>query len=198
MLLTIASTAHSAEGLYVSGNVGAAVPIDSDMTDPTLPGVVITFESDTGIAAGIALGYDFGNNVRAEAEYAYQQNNFSTASLNGVATVPITSGDSTTHAGLLNGYYDFANGSAFTPFISAGVGFAQVEISPIVIGAAAVPGFDDTVFAYQVGAGVGFAVSPTVTIDVKYRYFGTSNIEVGTTRFEYSSHNVYAGVRVGF
>ncbi len=63
------------------------------------------------------------------------------------------------------------------------------------------PGFendDDTVFAYQVGAGVGYAVTEKVSFDVKYRYFATSDPEFDTTKAEYSSHNVYAGIRVTF
>lgn len=199
MLLSIASIAHSAEGPYVSGSVGAAIPVDSDVTDSTLPGLALTFESDVGIAAGVALGYDFGNNFRAEIEYAYQKNDLDTATLAGVAVIAVV-GDTTSHAGLLNGYYDFTNTTVFTPFISAGVGFARVEINEFNIPGSGLPNAnaDDTVFAYQVGAGVGYAVNPTLTIDVKYRYFGTADPEFTTTTIEYSSHNVYAGIRVAF
>lgn len=203
MLLSISSVAHSAEGFYVGGNVGAAIPVDVDQTSTGLPGVPATMESDTGIAAGIALGYDFGNNFRVEVEYAYQQNDMDKFTLQGVL-LPITSGDITTHAGLLNGYYDFANSSPFTPFISAGVGMANVEHSAWSRAGApyiTTPS-DDTVFAYQASAGVGFAVTPTVTIDVKYRYFGTEDLELTypavTITSEHSSHNFYAGVRVAF
>jgi len=196
MLISFASISHSAEGLYVSGNIGAAMPVDSDST---APGVLLTIESDTGIALGVALGYDFGNNFRTELEYAYQQNDLSTTTLNGVITAPVTSGDTTSHAGLLNGYYDFNNNSVFTPFISGGVGFATIDISNIVTGgvttAAAV---SDTVFAYQVGAGVSLAVSDALSIDLTYRYFATADAKSGTTTAEYSSNNIYLGARVGF
>ena len=201
LLLTIASTAHCAEGLYVSGNVGASIPVDSDMIDSAVPGLTMTFASKTGIAAGIALGYDFGNNTRLEAEYAYQQNDMDTVSTIGV-TLPITAGDTTVNAGLINGYYDFANGSAFTPFISAGAGLAKIDVSPLTIAGATSTAIDDTVFAYQASVGVGFAASPTVTIDVKYRYFGTADPTFtypgGTVSGEYSSHNFYGGVRIAF
>jgi len=34
---------------------------------------------------------------------------------------------------------------------------------------------DDTVFAYQIGAGAGYAVNKNITIDLKYRYFATED-----------------------
>jgi len=198
MLFSIATTAHSAEGLYIGGNIGAGVPVDSDMTDTTLPGVLLTFESDTGVALGVALGYDFGNNFRTEIEYAYQQNDLNSVTLSGVGTVPITSGNSSSHSGLLNAYYDFNNDSAFTPFITAGAGFSTIDISDIVIGGVTTAAVSDTVFAYQVGAGVSLSASDTVSIDLTYRYFATANPEFTTTTMEYSSHNLYVGARVGF
>jgi opacity protein-like surface antigen len=37
------------------------------------------------------------------------------------------SGDASSLAVMINGYYEFPNKSAFTPFITEGIGFAQVE-----------------------------------------------------------------------
>lgn len=36
----------------------------------------------------------------------------------------------------------------------------------------------DGLFAFQLGAGVGFQVSPTVTVDAKYRYFASADPEI--------------------
>jgi len=49
-----------------------------------------------------------------------------------------------------------------------------------------------TAFAYQLGLGVGVEVHKNVIIDFKYRYFVTSNLDIGDYSLEYSSHNVYA------
>lgn len=198
MLLSISSIAYSAEGSYVSGNLGLAILSDSNVTDSTVPGISIEIESDSGLALGVAVGYAFGNNTRIEGEIAYQKNDLDKASLFGV-DVDLT-GDISSLALLLNGYYDFANESAFTPFISAGLGFAKVEVNDMNVLGSGAPSknYDDTVFAYQVGAGVGYAVNEKVTLDVKYRYFGTSDPDFDTATVEYSSHNVYAGIRVSF
>lgn len=191
------STYGSAKGHYVSGNIGLAMASDSDLTDSTIPGITVNIEYDTGLAFGLAVGYDFGN-TRVEGEIAYQKNDFNKMSLLGV-DVDLT-GDVTLLSLLVNGYYDFANSSVFTPYISGGLGFAKVEINDLNV-----PGFglssfndDDTVFAYQIGLGVGYAVNEKVTIDTKYRYFATSDIEFDTTETEFASHNFLIGVRVSF
>lgn len=196
MTLSVSSLAFSAEGPYVSGNLGLAIPSDSDLTDSTVPGITIDIESDLGLALGVAAGYAFGNNTRIEGEIAYAKNDLDKASLLGV-DVDLT-GDTSSIALLLNGYYDFKNASAFTPFINGGIGMARVKVNDINIPGSGLPDTsdDDTVFAYQVGVGVGYAVNEKVSIDVKYRYFGTSDPEFDTTESEYSSHNVYAGIRV--
>lgn len=197
LLLSAASVAYSAQGAYVSANIGVAIASDADVTDSTLPGVTLNMESDTGWAGGIAAGYAYGNNIRVEGEVTYQRNDLDKLSL-GAASLALT-GDVSNTALLLNGYYDFANSSPWTPFISAGLGVAQVNINDLNVPGSGLPNTDDkdTVFAYQVGAGVSYAVSKEVSFDVKYRYFATSDPEFDTTSTEYSSHNIYAGIRVG-
>lgn len=197
-MLSIASIAYSAGSPYMSANAGLSVPTDVDMTDPTLPGITLDVESDTGFAFGVAAGYDLGNNVRVEGEIAYQQNDLDKANLLGIDVD--LSGDSSSLALLLNGYYDFANQSAFTPFISAGLGAARVEINDFNVAGSGVPSEsdDDTVFAYQLGAGISYAINDQIDLDIKYRYFGTSDPEFDSTTSEYSSHNFYAGMRFSF
>jgi len=191
------TSVYSAEGLYVSGNGGFATASDSDLTDSTVPGVTINTEFDTGLTLGAALGYNF-NRFRVEGEISYQTNDVDKIGAQGVFFD--ATGDATALSFLINGYYDFVNRSAFTPYISAGLGFAQVEFNDLNISGSGFPGSsdDDTVFAYQIGIGVGYAVTEKVTIDVKYRYFGTEDSEYDTTEAEFASNNFLFGVRVYF
>jgi opacity protein-like surface antigen len=188
---------YSAEGLYVSGNIGFSMASDSDLTDSTVPGITVNTEFDTGLALGAAIGYDF-NKFRVEGEISYQKNEIDKIGAQGVLFVP--SGDALALSFLINGYYDIVNSSAFTPYISAGLGFAQVEFNDIDISGIGFPGSSDkdTVFAYQIGIGVGYAVTEKVTIDVKYRYFDTEDSEYDTTAAEFTSNNFLCGVRVNF
>jgi len=188
---------YSAEGLYVSGNLGFAMLSDSDLTDSTVPGITVNTEFDTGLALGAALGYDF-NRFRVEGEISYQKNDVDKIGAPGVSLN--AAGESVALSFLINGYYDFINNSAFTPYISVGLGFAQVEFNDLDISGLGFSGStdEDTVFAYQVGIGVGYALTQKVTIDVKYRYFGAEDSEYDTTKAEFASNNFLFGMRINF
>ncbi|MCK9175469.1 MAG: outer membrane beta-barrel protein [Desulforhopalus sp.] len=198
MLLSISSAAYSAEGPYLSVNVGVATPNDSDVTDSTTPYMIMDMESDSGLALGVAVGYSLACNMRFEGEFAYQENDLDKVSFYDIGAD--LTGYTSSYAFLLNSYYDFKNASPFTPFIGGGLGMAKVEINDLNFPGSGIPdeSDDDNVFAYQFGAGVAYAVNEQVSIDVKYRYFGTSDPEFETTEAEYSSNNVYAGVRIAF
>ena len=197
LTLFLAAPVYSAEGLYVSGYFGFAMASDSDLTDSTVPGVTVNTEFDTGPALGAALGYDF-NKFRVEGEISYQKNDVSQIGSQGVLLN--NTGKVTAFSFLINGYYDFINKSAFTPYISAGLGFAQVEFNNLDISGLGFSGSndEDTVFAYQVGIGLGYAVTEKITIDVRYRYIGTEDSEYDTTKAEFASNNLLFGVRVSF
>lgn len=193
----VASFAYSAEGPYISGNIGLALASDSDLTDSTVPGFTLTTEYNSGWALGAALGYDF-NMFRVEGEISYQKNDVDKLGAMGVSLD--ATGDVTAFSFLVNGYFDFINNSPFTPYISAGLGCARVEFNDFNISGSGFPSAsdDDTVFAYQIGAGIGYAVNEKVTIDLKYRYFATENPEFDTTEAEFASNNILLGVRVNF
>jgi outer membrane autotransporter protein len=196
ILLSTTSLAYSATGPYVGGNIGIAIPVDSDVSDSTLPGISVTFKSKTGIALGAEAGYNFGI-FRLEGEIAYQRNDLDKATFSG-RSVDL-SGNTSSVAFLCNGYFDFVNKTAFTPFITAGIGFARVSADIKIPTLSNISeSDDDTVFAYQVGAGVGYAVNQKVSIDLKYRYFGTSDPKFDTIKAPYSSHNIYLGMRYNF
>ena len=56
---------------------------------------------------------------------------------------------------------------------------------------------DDTVFAYQIGAGLGYKITPATMATLSYRYFGTSDptFDDGVDKIEaeYKSHNIWVG-----
>lgn len=196
-LLSVSSIAYGAAGPYVSGNIGFVMPNDSDVTN-LLPGATVTVESDNGFGLAGAMGYGFSNNVRLEAEVQYIKHSLDKTNVFGVDVN--LDGDASSLSLLLNGYYDFKNASAFTPFVSAGLGFGKTSVSDINV-----PGLgqisssdDDTVFTYQLGAGVGYAVNEKVTVDVKYRFSAFSDPELDGMTAEFSGHIIYAGVRVTF
>lgn len=196
-LCALPALAAETTGPYVSGHLGLAMPTDSTLTEA---GVSLEAEYETGLALDLALGYRFGA-ARVEGEIAYQKNDiddftFAGISLKGAGAV--FSADVNVTSFLLNGYYDFQNSSAFTPYVTAGIGLASVDAS---INLPTVPynaSDSDTVFAYQLGAGCEYAINQTVSLDARYRYFATSDPSFGATEAEFSSHNLMLGFRAKF
>lgn len=78
------TTPFSNDGVYVSGNLGVAIPMNSDVT---FGGQSIgNIKSNSGFSASGAVGYEF-NTIRLEAEVNYQQNALKSIS-NGSNTTP--------------------------------------------------------------------------------------------------------------
>lgn len=185
---------NNKRGFYVGGSLGMAALNDSDWTDSELPGVVIEVESDTGFAGHAFGGYAFENGIRLEGEIGGQFNDLNKATFQGNSIE--LDGDIEIFSFMVNGYFDFLNSSRFTPFVTAGIGSAQVYLNDFN---GSSEDYDDVVAAFQVGAGVGYALTEKVTLDCKYRYFLTSDPELdATTKVTVSSHNLYFGARVSF
>jgi opacity protein-like surface antigen len=61
----------------------------------------------------------------------------------------------------------------------------------------------DTVFAWQVGGGVGLRVNPHLLLDLGYRYFSAldpsfSDATGAEFDSEYNNHTVFLGARLDF
>jgi opacity protein-like surface antigen len=190
MLLMLPGVSLSADpGPYVSGQMGATFLNDSNYSETLDYG---TLQYKPGFAIGIAGGYNFGM-FRVEGEIGYQKNGIDTRSnCSGGTCVwrSISSGDITALSFLINGYFDFVNSSPFTPYISAGIGTANLDYK--------IENWSDydVVFAYQVGVGVAYAINKHFAVDLKYRFFATEELKTTIETFE--SHNVYLGVRYNF
>jgi len=194
------ASAYSAQGVYVSGDFGVAMANDIDVDLP-YAAEDVSLEFDTGWGALGAIGYRM-DNFRVEAEIGYQANDYDQAEFLGFGT-PL-SGDVTTLSFLANGYWDFYNTSKWTPFLTAGLGWAEVEVNDMMF-----PGDrvgwseDDGVFVWQVGAGVSYAVNPNFDVELKYRFMMTDDLELADYEDLYevdgpSSHNIYLGMRYNF
>ena len=187
-LILGSSYVFAADGPYFSGNIGAAFLTDSDISGGGVDGEL---RFDTGFVVAGAVGTSI-DSFRIEGEVSYQSNDTDEVKIDGLGSGDID-GDVTALSLLLNGYYDFNNGSAITPYLTAGIGYSNVEIDLDDLGDE-----NDGVFAYQFGAGFGFAATDNVTIDAKYRYFATEDPDFDGVDAEVASHNIYLGVRVNF
>ncbi|MFZ4524335.1 MAG: outer membrane protein [Chlorobium sp.] len=158
---------------YVSGSAGLAVLGDSEQT-------VRSYDAGYNLVGAVGLD---GGRYRLEAELGSQSNGVK----NSIRDVSMT-----TCMG--NGYLEVELPlSSFKPFVMGGVGVANVDEN---IGSGVE--VDDRVFAWQVGAGVGFTLVPLVTLDAQYRYFTTATPELAGTKYSIGTHNFMLGLRVGF
>ena len=213
-------------GWYAAFDAGTVFLEDSSSTatDP-LGSVSFDTKFDTGYGVHGAIGHSWGE-FRLEGEVSYRTNDLDTFDITNVTLAGIGSlsdvgngdfsGDVSALGFMANAWYDFNTGSPWKPFVGGGLGLARISINDVSITSLTLLGVpiplaspvpladdDDWVFAYQVGAGLGFEVTPTTTISLGYRFFGSADpdfTDLAGIPFdaEYRSHNIEIGLRISF
>jgi opacity protein-like surface antigen len=206
---TAIATEHKA---YIQFNAGAAFakPFKFSESSCSFFGGCDTYtykeDYDTGYVAGIAMGYRVADRIRLDVEGSYQgnnRNNFQASLASGGfhdTRSGSLNGERERSAFLINGYYDFKNSTAFTPFLTGGVGGYHLHLKVNGQGVS-----NDLDFAWQVGAGLNYKLDDQISFDLKYRYFGgadanlTSQASNSISRlYEVGDHQAMAGIRIGF
>ncbi|MEQ1545372.1 outer membrane beta-barrel protein [Methyloglobulus sp.] len=219
--LAIATSADAEEHkAYVQFNAGAAFApsdsVDGSLTGCTFSGASPSYcfnlkthfiqDYDPGFAGSLALGYQVADQFRLEGEVLYQSNDNGKEHFS-LSIQPVTrhshgpslpssapsKGDRERMAFLLNGYYDFKNSTAFTPYITAGMGGYHLRVKRPYGNAE-----NDLDFAWAAGAGVNYKLDDRISFDLKYRYFGGADADLKGRLYEVGDHQVMAGIRVGF
>jgi opacity protein-like surface antigen len=169
--LAFSASPASAALPYVSGSVSVASLADSGRS------------YDSGNKFGGAVGFE-GSIYRVEAEFGNQKNG-----------VKNSSKDVSMSTYMANCYCDIKPPlSSIKPFVTAGVGFANVDEHS---GAGVT--VSDRVVAWQVGAGVAYNLFPAVNLDLQYRHFGAADaVLAGAVKYGIASNHLLLGLRVGF
>jgi opacity protein-like surface antigen len=212
----MADTPAQAATNYISG-LGGISWMNNMKLDEVYQGTSnhsIDYDLGSGVNILGAIGCDYGN-YRFEAEVGYQRNNLKTGSesTNGIVDVyPYAmKGDVSVLSLMANGYYDFDLGSKVDFYATAGVGVAQVSFLDENDVIDPDPGYTghETTLAGQVGAGLAAPITDNVKLDLRYRYFATTDLTFsegagsrGQQYYTYntnvSSHSVLLGLRVDF
>jgi opacity protein-like surface antigen len=194
--LSLLSSSALANGLYVEGHAGFSIPQTSDINGLGIP-AELSFDN-SGVYGG-AVGYNFGN-FRAEGEISYRNADIDEVRFPSVPLTVSSGADISALSFMANGYYDIKTGTAFTPFVGGGLGLAVLSSNNSSSGS--VTGNDSsTVFAWQVGGGLSYALNSKLSLQASYRYFataegsfaGASNVDVS-----FASHELLAGIRYSF
>jgi opacity protein-like surface antigen len=192
--------------VYISGNVGIALTENAELTDSTIPDLEVEVGFDDNLTLSGAVGL-VGGYYRSELEVSYQEHDLDSISVSGITVDPAdfgVSGDLSILTGLVNAYFDFESGFPnLRPYVTGGLGFTNAEVNGAievvsVDGTSITDNDDDSAFAYQLGAGLGYSITDNITLDLRYRFFSAPNLEFETTETKFKSHNLSAGVRVRF
>ncbi len=199
VLLGLSGMAH-AEGLYVSGSVGAVVPHKSDFEFGATSGVSgLQYKGSykTGYGANLAMGYGFSK-VRVEGEFGYKMYDMKDLSYGGNTTS--LNSDLKVSTFMLNGYYDFKNRTRVTPYVGLGAGVVHTVLDAGQTDfLTSTKEVSDTGFGYQGIVGLGVAITQSVTLDLSYRYqAAVGDVKTSAASFDYSSSNLMAGIRYTF
>lgn len=156
-----------AEGnaIYIGGSAGLTLRADTPLSSPTLGSQEMEFSP--GYAFSGYVGYDFGNNVRLETEFSYHENQIRTGG--GEDPQAVTS------AMIFNGFYDVPLQEPWSLYFGGGIGVATAQLETISLGQAI--DANESLFAYQVEAGVSWTYNPKMTFNLGYRFFDAADPE---------------------
>ena len=211
----LTATATTDDGFAIRGMAGYAFPsgfrveaeIDyrqhkTDQMDVTSPGSLV----EVAVAQGIEA-----NRIPPGTTYAALP---ADSPLRAVLEDQVTStpqvikGDFSMLAFMANVDYDFDTGSRWVPYVGGGLGVATISVDTETEGGTPTADSSDIVFAYQVGAGLGYEfpleAGRSITVSLDWRYFATQDptftgqVTGGQFDVGISGHDIGIGVIYGF
>jgi OOP family OmpA-OmpF porin len=208
----LATPAFARDGAwYVGGEFGAMIVEDSDVQVGTVNSA-LRLRYRYGYDGDINVGYDLGS-FRIEGEVAYKKARIKSV-VNSIrlpgqgaafAQSNISSGSQSALSFMLNGMLDFGDEAGISGFVGGGAGIARVKINNARIYSNQAPYLDDSDsrFAWQVFAGVRQAITDTIDVTVKYRFFNVPNVRMTAfngqqTKMRFRSHSLLGGLTFNF
>jgi opacity protein-like surface antigen len=193
---------------YLKGFVGAANPeVDGIFDEAYRFNDFFVYHKDIKSSPlfGLGIGYGFNRWLRfdvtgeyrgssvflAQDKYPGGNGSFDRASNEADGTfLPGTNeytADIESWVGLANAYIDIGTWHCVTPYVGGGIGFASISVLGLKdvnvpnLGVAYAKDNTETNFAWAVYAGLAYDVTPSVTIDLTYRYTDLGDARAGKT-----------------
>lgn len=179
--LVAAAPSANAGDLYVS--VFGGMNMLADDSGPAWSNDIETSswssDADTGFVLGGTVGTTldrWAEGLRVEMEVSYRRNDLggNWVSTNSDGAID---GNLSTFAILANAWYEFDIGSKMRPYVGGGVGWGRMHADMVALtsdGSDTVTSASDITesgFAWQLGLGGRYEVSPGVDVGIGYRYF---------------------------
>jgi outer membrane protein OmpA-like peptidoglycan-associated protein len=212
LVATTASASFAQEislpsGLYVRGDVGAAIGEDTEFKDGFLSPTTQPSSTGNSFIFGGGIGYRFTPAFRSDITLDYIPG-LNVSGHNSSASVT-NRGNLSSFVALLNGYVDI-NGffpnlfGRFQPYVVGGVGVAHNDLGrtslagtlgTLNLNGASLNSNATTHFAWGVGAGVGYALTPNWTVDLGYKYLDLGEMQSGSTLIRAAGTTAIAPVK---
>jgi len=204
-LLLVAMPALAQQGPYLGLYGGANFAADADVEDVGVSG--LEADLDTGAVFGGVVGYSHEVDTpglenlefRSEIDIGYRTNGLD--SLSGAFDFNLN-GDLDTFHAMTNLWFDYRIGR-FQPYVGGGLGVAVASLDDAEVAGIAASDDEATVFAYQLGAGLGYELTERWTVSLDYRFFDTMDPEFdleggGDFELETRHHSAMATARFQF
>jgi len=181
---------------YMGADVGISYTSKAKVHDTPL-NANLTTSYDQGMVGLGQVGYSFGQ-PKLEVEFGYRENDVH--KVGGAQG----GGDASVYSVMVNGIYDLLPSGKVHPFVGAGIGAADLNSNNVKQAGVRVYSGDDTQFAYQGIAGVGYDVSDNWMVKAQYRYlaaFDPTYTSAATGRkinVEYANQSVLVGLTYKF
>lgn len=190
-------------GIYLRGDIGVGVQSVGKYHNDDIAAVGGTFFGKSNSATffgGVGIGYRFNNWLRFDVTGEYRgggsvsvSDSFFNTGVNGQQTNTYK-GNLSSFVTLFNGYFDLGTWNCLTPYIGAGIGFAQNNIGGLTdqgvqndtrflnlyvptLGYAS--NGNKTNVAWALMAGVGYEVNKNLTLELGYRYLNLGDAQSG-------------------
>ncbi|MCL6679936.1 outer membrane beta-barrel protein, partial [Sphingomonas sp. RG327] len=163
-----------------------------DASNTTTAQDIMILDFKPGWDVDVVGGYDFGM-VRVEGELGYKHASLDEVELRDQPSTGLGFGS---HLGadghgrslsfMINGLLDLGDEDSWSGYVGPGIGIADVRYSiggtdPVVDTTLVDAEVSQTKLAWQVVAGVRTALSPTLDLGLKYRFFNVPNLKSGNT-----------------
>jgi opacity protein-like surface antigen len=220
VVLALSGQALAGENLpfYLGAKLGLSAMTADDVentTETANPATVNKSSADDTLTAlGLAAGFNWkemsGIPLRTEIEYMYRSdfNYKADPTFTNAGTPTKVDIDMNVQTLLFNAFLDIPTGTAVTPYVGAGLGWAFLEsdgdVTVLATGAPDSQSNSETNLAWQVGGGLAYAINDHWTADLGYRYIDFGGMEWGDTKRlglkadEITAHEVLLGIRYTF
>ena len=217
VLCAASASAQITQGMYISGAAGIS---DIGLTEGAVGGQSFKQNWQSGGVGVMALGYGFGNGLRAEIEGSYRAYEADSGKLDNQSAA--SSGRSSASTIFANLLYDVdlrllgLDTIAVVPYFGGGIGYATWEWDSVRLsrgGSSFTVDGSDGLLAFQIIAGLSFPIAsvPGLSVTADYRYYNEwgdpefkANSTVGgvttssTIKAGSHNHNFLVGLRYAF